>query len=167
MAPPTIPDEHEVSRYVDSRNTAMRRFRRGLARGLRTPEVVCTLHLLEGRFDRAEFISALPTRLAQADRARLGTVELRTRHVEYIRRIFAKYGGRCRIRGCAEPSALESAHLGRKIGRRTNQTGSILLRRDPHALMNAGKLKIVDGVLAIVGTEASAHCQAFSGVKVW
>ncbi len=132
--PPTILDEHEVSRYVDSRNTAVRRFRQGLARGLRTPEAVCTLHLLDRRFDRAEFVNALPTRFAPAYRARFGTVELRTRQAEFRQRIFAKYGGRCPISGCAEPSALEAAHLGSKGGWRTNQTEGILLRRDLHAL---------------------------------
>ncbi|MEO8122351.1 MAG: DEAD/DEAH box helicase, partial [Rhodoferax sp.] len=39
---PTSLDGHEVSRYVDSRNMAARRFRQGLARGLRTPDAVCT-----------------------------------------------------------------------------------------------------------------------------
>lgn len=115
-----------MSLHVDRRNTAVRRFRQGLARGLRTPEAVCTLHLLDRRFDRAEFVNALPTRFAPAYRARFGTVELRT-----------------------------------------NQTEGILLRRDLHALMDAGKLEIVDGVVAIVGTVASAHYQEFNGVKVW
>lgn len=55
----TILDDHEVSRYVDSRNAAVRRFRQGMARGLRTPDAVCTLHLLGSRFDRAEFMSSM------------------------------------------------------------------------------------------------------------
>ena len=139
-----------MSLHVDRRNTAVRRFRQGLARGLRTPEAVCTLHLLDRRFDRAEFVNALPTRFAPAYRARFGTVELRTRQAEFRQRIFAKYGGRCPISGCAEPSALEAAHLGSKGGWRTNHTDGILLRRDLHALMDAGKLEIVDGVVDIV-----------------
>jgi len=138
--PPTILDEHEVSRYVDARNTAVRRFRQGLARGLRTPEAVCTLHLLDGRFDRAEFVKALPRK-----------------------HIFEKFQGRCPISGCDEPSALEAAHLGSKGGWRTNHTAGILLRRDLHALMDAGKLQIIDGVVAV----SSEHYQQFNGVKVW
>jgi Rad3-related DNA helicase len=159
---PTILDEHEVSRYVDSRNTAVRRFRQGLARGLRTPEAVCTLHLLDGRFDRAEFVKALPIRFVQAYRARFGTVELRTRQAEFRKHIFEKFQGRCAISGCDEPSALEAAHLGSKGGWRTNHTAGILLRRDLHALMDAGKLQIIDGVVSV----SSEHYIQFNGVKV-
>lgn len=161
--PPTILDEHEVSRYVDSRNTAVRRFRQGMARGLRTPDAVCTLHLLDARFDRAEFVKALPTRFAQAYRARFGTVELRTRQADFRKHIFEKYAGRCPISGCDEPSALEAAHLGAKGGWRTNHTEGILLRRDLHALMDAGKLQIIDGVVSV----ASVHYEQFNGVRVW
>ncbi|MDO8388522.1 MAG: DEAD/DEAH box helicase [Polaromonas sp.] len=161
--PPTILDAHEVSRYVDSRNTAVRRFRQGMARGLRSPEAVCTLHLLDGRFDRAEFTKALPTRFAQAYRARFGSVELRTRQAEFRKNIFEKFSGRCPISGCDEPSALEAAHLGSKGGWRTNHTEGILLRRDLHALLDAGKLQIIDGVVSV----ASEHYQQFNGVRVW
>lgn len=160
---PTILDTHEVSRYVDSRNTAVRRFRQGLARGLRTPEAVCTLHLLDQRFERAEFVNALPVRFAQAYRARYGVVELRTRQAEFRRRIFEKFGGRCAISGCDEPSVLEAAHLGAKGGWRTNHTDGILLRSDLHALMDAGKLQIIDGVVSL----SSEHYREFNGVRVW
>ena len=161
--PPTILDEHEVSRYVDSRNMAVRRFRQGMARGLRTPDAVCTLHLLDGRFDRAEFVRALPARFSQAYRARFGTVELRTRQAEFRKHIFEKFNGRCPISGCEEPAALEAAHLGAKGGWRTNHNEGILLRRDLHALLDAGKLKIIDGVVAV----SSEHYQQFNGVRVW
>ena len=161
--PPTILDDHEVSRYVDSRNAAVRRFRQGLARGLRSPDAVCSLHLLDARFDRAEFVRAIPTRFVQAYRARFGTVELRTRQAEFRKRIFEKFGGRCPISGCDEASALEAAHLGSKGGWRTNHADGILLRRDLHALMDAGKLQIIDGVVSV----ESDHYQQFNGVRVW
>lgn len=160
---PTILDEHEVSRYVDSRNTAVRRFRQGLARGLRTPDAVCTLHLLDGRFDRAEFVNALPLRFEPAYRARYGTVELRTRQAEFRRRIFERFNGRCPISGCDEAAALEAAHLGSPGGWRTNHTEGILLRRDLHALMDAGKLQIIDGVVSV----SSEHYRQYDGVRVW
>ncbi|MBB1075770.1 DEAD/DEAH box helicase [Rhodoferax sp. 4810] len=160
---PTILDEHEVSRYVDSRNMAVRRFRQGMARGLRTPDAVCTLHLLDGRFGRAEFAGALPARFAKAYQARYGMLEFRTRQSEFRKRIFEKFNGRCPISGCDEPSALEAAHLGAKGGWRTNHTEGILLRRDLHALMDAGKLEITDGIVSV----ASEHYREFDGVKVW
>jgi Rad3-related DNA helicase len=160
---PTILDEHEVSRYVDSRNTAVRRFRQGMARGLRTPDAVCTLHLLDGRFDRSEFIKAMPIRFAKAYQAKYGIVEHRTGQAEFRKRIFEKYNGRCPISGCDEASALEAAHLGAKGGWRTNHTEGILLRRDLHALLDAGKLEIIDGVVTV----SSEHYRQFDGVRVW
>lgn len=159
---PTVLDEHEVSRYVDSRNTAVRRFRQGMARGLRTPEAVCTLHLLDGRFGRSEFVNALPPRFTAAYKARYGTVELRTRQAEFRKRIFDKFGGRCPISGCDEPAALEAAHLGAKGGWRTNQTEGILLRRDLHALMDAGKLEIIDGVVTV----QLEHYKQYDGKRI-
>ena len=45
---------------------AVSRLRQGMTRGLRTPDAVRTLHLLHSRFDRAEFVIALPTRYAPA-----------------------------------------------------------------------------------------------------
>lgn len=160
---PTILDGHVESRYVDSRNMAVRRFRQGLARGLRTPDAVCTLHLLDGRFDRAEFARALPIRFAPAYQAKFGTVELRTRQAEFRKRIFDKFKGRCPISGCDEASALEAAHLGAKGGWRTNHTEGVLLRRDLHALMDAGKLEIVDGVVTV----SSDHYQQYHGMRIW
>jgi Rad3-related DNA helicase len=160
---PTILDDHEVSRYVDSRNMAVRRFKQGMARGLRAPDAVCTLHLLDGRFSRAEFSNSFPVRFAGAYEAKFGTVEYRSRQSEFRKRIFEKFNGRCPISGCDEPSALEAAHLGAKGGWRTNHTEGILLRRDLHALMDAGKLEINNGVVSV----SSEHYKEFNGVKVW
>ena len=70
---------------------------------------------------------------------------------------------RCPISGCDEPAALVAAHLGRQGGWRTNHTEGILLRRDLHALLDAGKLEIIDGVVSV----ASEHYQQFNGVRVW
>ena len=61
------------------------------------------------------------------------------------------------------PAALEAAHLGNKGGWRTNHTEGILLRPDLHALLDAGKLEIIDGVVAVT----RAHYQQFNGVRVW
>lgn len=160
--PPTVLDDHAVSRFVDSRNAAVRRFRQGMARGLRTPDAVCTLHLLEQRFERKEFVNALPQRFERAYQARYGIVEQRTRQAEFRRLMFEKYNGRCPISGCDEPAALEAAHLGAKGSWRTNHTEGILLRRDLHALMDAGKLEINDGVVSIF----SDSYQSFNGLRI-
>lgn len=158
----TILDDHEVSHYVDSRNTAVRRFRQGMARGLRTPDAVCTLHLLDGRFSRAEFSKAFPVRFARAYEAKFGVVEYRTRQSEFRKRIFERFEGRCPISGCDEPSALEAAHLGAKGGWRTNHTEGILLRKDLHGLLDDGKLEINNGVVSV----SSEHYKEFNGMKI-
>lgn len=159
---PTILDDHEVSRYVDSRNMAVRRFRQGLARGLRSPDAVCTLHLLDGRFSRPEFANAMPVRFAKAYQARFGIVEYRTRQTAFRKLMFERYKGVCPISGCDEPSALEAAHFGAKGGWRTNHTEGILLRRDLHGLLDAGKLEISDGVVTV----HSQHGKEFNGVRI-
>ena len=76
--------------------------------------------------------------------------------------MFEKYNGRCPISGCDEPAALEAAHLGAKGSWRTNHTEGILLRRDLHALMDAGKLEINDGVVSIF----SDSYQSFNGLRI-
>ena len=50
-----------------------------------------------------------------------------------------------------------------KGGWRTNHTEGILLRRDLHGLMDAGKLQIIDGVVSV----SHPHFQQFNGVRVW
>lgn len=148
---PTVLDDHEVSRYVDSRNTAIRRFRQGLARGLRSPEAVCCLHLLDSRFMRPEFEKALPARFLTAYQKRFSTVEVRTRQAAFRQLMFEKFDGRCAISGVAEPSVLEAAHLGSPGGWRTNHQHGILLRIDLHRLMDKGLLSIENGVVRVTG----------------
>lgn len=159
---PSILDGHVVSRYVDSKISAIRRFRQGLARGLRKPDAQCTLHLLDARFERKEFVEAIPQRFAMAYKGRFGVVEFRTRQAAFRRLMFERYGGVCPITGCNEPAALEAAHLGDRGGWRTNQTHGILLRRDIHSMLDSGKLEIHNGV---VHTQ-SEHYRDYDGVVI-
>jgi Rad3-related DNA helicase len=164
---PTELDGHTVSSYVESKNIAIRRFRQGLARGLRTTESVCTLHLLDSRFERDAFQKALPQRFASEYKKRYGVVELRTRQAEFRKRMLTLYNGRCAITGCTETGVLDAAHLGDKGGWRTkneNKDG-VLLRTDLHRLMDAGKLSIIDGVVHI--DEDSHDYQQFHGINIW
>lgn len=159
---PSILDGHVVSRYVDSKNAAVRRFRQGLARGLRKPDAHCTLHLLDARFERKEFVEAIPQRFAMAYKGRFGVVEFRTRQAAFRRLMFERYGGVCPITGCNEPAALEAAHLGDRGGWRTNHTHGILLRRDVHSMLDSGKLEIRNGM---VHTQ-SEHYRDYDGVVI-
>lgn len=160
---PSALDGHAVSRYVDSRNLGVRRFRLGLARGLRTPQSLSTLHLLDGRFERPEFVQALPIRFVHAYQTRYGTQAFGQRQLEFRKRLFAQYGGRCPISGCDDPAELDAVDLGHPSGWRTHPTAGILLRRDLHALLDAGLLEITDGVVALHGEQHPS----FNGLRVW
>lgn len=152
-SPPTILDDHEVSRYVDSRNAAIRRFKQGLARGLRTPDARCTIHLLDARFSRPEFQKAIPARFNRAYQAKFGVVEYRTKQAEFRKKMIARFHGKCAISGCSDLSALEAAHVGPKGGWRTNHDDGILLRSDLHRLFDAGKLVLNDGKVLVLSED--------------
>ena len=139
---PTALDGHEVTRYVDSRNVALRRFRQGLARGLRTPDAECVLHLLDSRFERPEFKAAVPARFALAYIRRTAVIEIRTAQGAFRRRMFDRWGGRCVVTGCDVVEMLEAAHAGAKGGWRTNHTEGWLLRADLHRALDAGLLEL-------------------------
>jgi Rad3-related DNA helicase len=50
--PPTILDEKVESRYIDSRNIAIRRMRQVVGRGIRTPDARCSIYILDERYKR-------------------------------------------------------------------------------------------------------------------
>jgi 5-methylcytosine-specific restriction endonuclease McrA len=62
--PPTELDGQQVTHYIDSKVTATRRINQGLHRGLRTPEAICKLLLLDPRCNRPELLSAIPARFS-------------------------------------------------------------------------------------------------------
>ena len=49
---PTILDEQVESRYIDSRNVAVRRMRQVVGRGLRSPDASCTIYILDERYKK-------------------------------------------------------------------------------------------------------------------
>lgn len=51
---PTILDEQVESRYVDSKNVAIRRMRQVVGRGIRTPDAKCTIYILDKRYSALE-----------------------------------------------------------------------------------------------------------------
>jgi Rad3-related DNA helicase len=51
---PVVLDGQVESRYVDTRNTAIRRMRQVIGRGLRSPDASCTVHILDNRYTRIE-----------------------------------------------------------------------------------------------------------------
>lgn len=55
-------DSQQITHYIDSKVTATRRINQGLHRGLRTPDAVCTLLLLDPRCNRPDLLAAIPAR---------------------------------------------------------------------------------------------------------
>jgi len=141
-APPTVIDGESLTTFMDSRVAAVRRFRQGLARGLRTPDSYCTLHMLDARFERAEFISAIPTRFKLDPKRHFCLAEFRTKQAQFRALMVERWGGRCVVTGCDVPAMLEAAHAGPKGGWRTNHNQGWLLRADLHRALDAGLLEL-------------------------
>lgn len=49
---PVVIDGKTITGYVDARNTAVRRLRQVIGRGLRTPDAVCSVYILDGRVEK-------------------------------------------------------------------------------------------------------------------
>ncbi len=61
---PTIIDDKVESRYIDARNTAVRRLRQVIGRGLRSPNARCTVYFLDPRVSKLP--AFWPARFASA-----------------------------------------------------------------------------------------------------
>ena len=57
-------DSRQITHYIDSKVTAIRRINQGLHRGLRTQDAVCKLLLLDLRCNRPELLAAIPARFS-------------------------------------------------------------------------------------------------------
>ena len=79
---PQVIDEKIESRFFDSRNSAIRRMRQVIGRGLRTPDAECEVYILDERLSMIE--QFIPTRFAQAWESR-GRLEGKRREVTLSR----------------------------------------------------------------------------------
>lgn len=61
---PVVLDGKIESRFLDTRNAAVRRMRQVIGRGLRSPDAQCTIHILDARFKH--IVSFVPQRFALA-----------------------------------------------------------------------------------------------------
>lgn len=75
-------------------------------------------------------------------------------------------GGRCVVSGCRIPEALEAAHLEGRNWRDGQNAASagILLRRDLHALYDAGLLSFTEDMQVQLSPAIREHYGAFEGV---
>jgi Rad3-related DNA helicase len=93
---PTIIDDNIESSYINSRNTAHRRMRQVIGRGLRSPDAVCDIYLLDERVERIGFF--LPKRFTEAwlEGERSTVILSQTeRSRAYRQKVLEHYGAKC------------------------------------------------------------------------
>ena len=138
---PTVLDEKIESRYIDSRNIALRRMRQVAGRGLRTPDARCTLYILDERCKRLGRF--LPERFEASwvEGARSETRLSKAERDPLIRKAALRhYGLQCRTCGMKVPEAhalvIEIHHLDpiAEGERRTKLEDVVPLCRNCHAL---------------------------------
>lgn len=99
--------------------------------------------------------------------AKFSQVAVRPDQTVFRREVFMASSGKCVISGCDVPEALDAAHrLGRdwRLGHNTSEDG-YLLRKDLHALYDAGLLRITsNGVVSL--DPSVTHYTQFEGANI-
>ena len=100
--------------------------------------------------------------------ARFVSVQARPEQAAFRYRVFLACAGRCVVTGCEVGRALDAAH---KKGRdwrlgHNNAHDGLLLRKDLHALYDAGDLTITDDGYISLSATAAQHYGQYSGLKV-
>lgn len=113
--------------------------------------------------------SSLPDAELLEDRAaKFCSVEVRPEQASFRRKLFIAYNGRCVITGCSIVQALDAAHRhGCKWRNGHNDIhDGLLLRKDLHALYDAGLLRISDDGYVQLVEGALEHYPELEGVQV-
>ena len=146
---PIIIDGEVTTSYIDARNTAVRRLRQVIGRGLRTPDAVCSVYLVDAR---AETLSGfVPARLVASwasrtfsEGARQEVVLSKAERSEAIRHAALKhYGRKCMAPDCTsvvrDISQLEVHHLDpiAEGQRKTTLADLVVLCANCHRLAHA------------------------------
>jgi hypothetical protein len=137
--PPAEIDEHIESRYIDSKNVAIRRMRQVVGRGLRRPDAKCTVYILDGRYKKLGRF--LPKRFAESwlEGGQTTVILSKNERSPLIRnRVLDKYGVVC-LACSLEPShprVIDVHHLDPIAeGERTTTLEDVIpLCRNCHAL---------------------------------
>lgn len=100
--------------------------------------------------------------------AKFCSVEVRPEQASFRRRLFIAYNGRCVITGCSVVQALDAAHRrGRKWRDGHNDIADgLLLRKDLHALYDAGLLRILDDGHIQLVDGALEHYPELDGMQI-
>jgi hypothetical protein len=135
--------------------------RGGLAYGRATLRAISpdTLELVESdRFAPEDRYRVRSDAALEARAVRLGIAQLRPEQAAFRQRVGDAWGWRCAITGEAVPEVLQAAHVpgaNWRVGN-NNAADGILLRADLHRLLDAGLLRIEDGVVRVsVGSYAA------------
>ncbi|MGF6641746.1 HNH endonuclease [Paraburkholderia sp. MM6662-R1] len=118
--------------------------------------------------DRAAPAMVVSASRFEAKLERFYQVQARPDQADFREAVYRACQGMCVISGCDVPEAVEAAHLaGRnwRDGHNTSDDG-ILLRRDLHALYDAGLLIISDDGLVSLDPTAASHYEQFEGVRI-
>jgi hypothetical protein len=148
---------HVVSRYGSADRWA-EDFIRNLLPVSKTTELgsaISTLGLVEAE-------------LLEARASKFCNVEVRPEQASFRRKLFIAYNGRCVITGCTIVQALDAAHrLGCEWRNGHNSIyDGLLLRKDLHALYDAGLLRISDDGYVQLVDSALEHYPDLDGVQV-
>jgi len=100
--------------------------------------------------------------------AKFCSVEVRPQQAAFRRKLFIAYNGRCVITGCSIVQALDAAHRrGRKWRDGQNDIhDGLLMRKDLHALYDAGLLRISDDGYVKLVDGVLEHYPELDGVQV-
>jgi 5-methylcytosine-specific restriction protein A len=110
---PTVLDDEVESRYIDSKNVAVRRMRQVVGRGLRAPDAECVIYILDERYKKlGQF---LPERFKESwvEGGRNEVVLSKAERDPAVRKAALKhYGCRCYACGLADqPHLIQVHHL--------------------------------------------------------
>lgn len=97
--------------------------------------------------------------------ARFANVEIRPEQAAFRRRVFLAHKGMCAVTGCTIWAALDAAHRKGRDWRRGHNSGDdgLLLRKDIHALYDAGLLTIDDRGAIRFEPDVVAHYRQYVG----
>lgn len=107
--------------------------------------------------------SSLPVRAL-----RFARTAVRPDQIAFRRAVFLAYKGRCAVTGCAIKDALDAAHLSGRDWRRGHNAASdgVLLRKDLHALYDAGLITVVPGGRVTAAPEVRQEYKGLDGRRV-
>lgn len=104
-----------------------------------------------------------PDETLQARAARFAQTAVRPDQAAFRRRVFLEHRGACVVTGCTIPEALDAAHREGRDWRLGHNSGAdgLLLRKDVHALYDAGLVRIdVTGTVTF-DPRAAAHYRMY------